>query len=366
MKTTARFLIHITLMVLVCIAVLYAGCVSTAETQTSASPSTRTITDMSGRTLEVPQTITRILSTAPPATITLFMLAPEKLLGVNFKPNRVNGTAYFPEKYQALPDVGGWFGKQTGNYETFISMNPQIVIDGDTGSGNFSAELQERQQKFGPIPVVGVLDAMNVSSYDQSIQFLGRLLGAEGQAASLSEFYHRMLSSVTTRVAAIPEYERVRVYYAEGPKGLQTDPKGSSHSELIELAGGVNVADCQLTPGMGMTTVSMEQVTRWNPDVIIAGDPGFFNSVFSDPLWQTISAVKNHRVHLVPQSPFTWFDRPPGVNRILGIPWTAKALYPDRFRDMDLPALTKEFYAKFYHYDLTDSEVNTLLDPSLR
>lgn len=355
-----------TLTVLLCCAVLYAGCVSTAEKNSTTNAATRTITDMSGRTLEVPLTITRVLSTAPPATITLFMLAPDKLAGVNFNPNRVNGTAYMPEKYRTLPDVGGWFGKQTGNFETFISMKPDIIIDGDTGSGNFSEELTERQSKFGTIPVVGVLDAMNATQYDQSIQFLGGLLGAEAQAASLSEFYHRVLSNVTSRTSTIPESERIRVYYAEGSKGLQTDPKGSSHSELIELAGGVNVADCQLSPGMGMTPVSMEQVNRWNPDVIIVGDPGFFGAVNTDPLWQNIPAVKNHRVYLVPQSPFTWFDRPPGVNRIMGIPWTAKVLYPERFGDMDLPALTREFYEKFYHYNLTDNEVNSLLDASLR
>jgi len=117
---------------------------------------------------------------------------------------------------------------------------------------------------------------------------------------------------------------------------------------------------------MGMTPVSMEQVTKWNPEVIIVGDPGFYGTIYNDSLWQVIPAVKNHRVYLVPQSPFTWFDRPPGVNRIIGIPWTAKVLYPDKFRDVDMPALTKEFYSKFYHYDLSDSEVNSLLDPSLR
>ena len=114
---------------------------------------------------------------------------------------------------------------------------------------------------------------------------------------------------------------------------------------------------------MGMTPVSMEQVTTWDPDIIIVGDPGFYKTIYNDTLWMPIKALKNHRVYLVPQSPFTWFDRPPGVNRIIGIPWTAKVLYPDKFSDMDLPALTKEFYSKFYHYNLTDNEVNTLLKP---
>ncbi|MCK9581896.1 MAG: ABC transporter substrate-binding protein [Methanoregula sp.] len=351
---------------LIFIAVIASGCTATAQNPSQTPKNTKTITDMVGRTLDVPQNITRVLSTAPPTTIAVYVLAPDKLIGINFEANKQNGNVYMPAKYRALPNVGGWFGKQTGNFETFVSMDPDVILDGDVGVGNFRTTLEERQQKFGAIPNVGVLDARNATQYDNSISYLGSLIGADEQAASLSEFYNRVLSTVTTRVSDIPEKEKVRVYYAEGPKGLQTDPSGSMHSELIEVAGGVNVADCALTAGMGMTPVSMEQVTKWNPDVIIVGDPGFFGTIYNDTLWQAIPAVKNHRVYLVPQSPFTWFDRPPGVNRIIGIPWTAKILYPDKFRDVDMPALTKEFYSKFYHYDLTDNEVNTLLDPSLR
>ena len=353
-------------LVLLCIAVFYTGCTTIAQPAAQTTKTTHVITDMTGRTLEVPLTINRVLSTAPPTTIAVYVLAPDKLIGVNFEPNKQNGNVYMPEKYRALPNVGGWFGKQTGNFETFIAMKPDVILDGDVGVGNFVATLEERQQKFGTIPNVGVLDARNATRYDESIRFLGTLLGADEQAASLSEFYNRVLTKVTTRASAIPVNERVRVYYAEGPKGLQTDPSGSMHSELIELAGGINVADCQIMPGMGMTPVSMEQVTKWNPDVIIVGDPGFSSTIYNDTLWAPIPAVKNHRVYLVPQSPFTWFDRPPGVNRIIGIPWIAKVLYPEKFSDMNMPALTKEFYSKFYHYNLSNSEVNSLLDPSLR
>jgi iron complex transport system substrate-binding protein len=352
------------ILLLLCTAALFAGCTNTIP-QPVQNATTKAITDMTGRTLEVPQKIDRVLTTVPMTTIAVYALAPEKLIGVNFEPNKINGKVYMPEKYLALPNVGGWFGKQTGNYEVFISMDPDIIIEGE-GLGNFTSTIQEHQQQFGAIPVVGVLDARNASAYDESIKYLGTLLGADTKAAELLEFYHRVLDDVGTRVSAIPADQRVRVYYAEGPKGLQTDPTGSVHSELIELAGGINVADCQILPGMGMTPVSMEHVTKWNPEVIIVSDPVFYSAVYNDTLWQSIPAVQHHRVYLVPQSPYPWFDRPPGINRIIGIPWTAKVLYPDTFSDVNLPALTKEFYLKFYHFDLSDNELDSLLDPSLR
>jgi len=367
-KKNQSILIIVALLAIAGVAVVALNITGTAHVSsiTPTATSSKTITDMTGRTLVVPQNINNVLTTAPPATILVYVLAPDKLAGVNFEPNRINGTAYMPAKYSALPNVGGWYGKTTGNYETFIATNPDVILDSELGVGNYTDTLKERQQKFGTIPLVGMLDARNATRYDESIRFLGTLLGVDKQAASLSEFYNRVLSTVTSRVADIPADKRVRVYYAEGPKGMLTDPSGSMHSELIELAGGVNVADCAITPGMGQTPVSMEQVTKWSPDVIIVGDPTFYKSIYSDTLWQAIPAVKNHRVYLVPQSPFTWFDRPPGVNRIIGIPWTAKILYPDKFKDIDMPALTKEFYSKFYHYELSDNEMNSLLDPSIR
>jgi iron complex transport system substrate-binding protein len=365
-KKNQIILVIIALVAVVAVTVVALGISATGSVSTNATTQNqKTITDMFGRTVVVPADVTRVLSTGPPTTIEVYVLAPDKLIGINFNPNKASdGSVYLPEKYQDLPNVGGWYGTFTGNYETFISMNPDVVFDGGSlGSGNYTDTINDRQQNFGNIPVVGIADATNVTQYDGSIIFMGNLLGAEDQADSLLEFYHRVLLNVTTTVATIPTGEKVTVYYAEGPKGLQTDPAGSSHSELIDLAGGINVADCAITPGNGKTAVSLEQITTWNPDVIIAGDPTFYAGIYNDTLWQEIPAVKNHRVYLVPQSPFTWFDRPPGVNRIMGIPWTAKCLYPDKFAGMDLSALTKEFYTKFYHYNLTDSEVNTLLNP---
>lgn len=355
-------------LVLLCLAVLITGCTSVGQPAAQPAKTTYTLTDMMGRTVVVPQNINRVLATSPPTTLETYVLAPDKLIGVNFNTNPApDGSVYMPVKYRNLTVVGGWFGTQTGNYESFIAMNPDIILDMSTlGDPDAMSTVNERQQKFGTIPVVGMTDAANVTQYDASIKFLGILLGEEQQAASLSEFYNRVLTKVTSRVSSIPDSQKVRVYYAEGPKGLQTDPTGSPHAELIDLAGGINIADCAITPGNGRTAVSVEQVTKWNPDVIIVGDPGFYKTIYNDTLWQPIPAVKNHRVYLVPQSPFTWFDRPPGVNRIIGIPWTAKVLYPEKFSDIDLPALTREFYSKFYHYNLSDSEVNNLLDPSLR
>lgn len=96
----------------------------------------------------------------------------------------------------------------------------------------------------------------------------------------------------------------------------------------------------------------------------MVADKPFYDKVYSDSYWQAIKAVKDKQVYLIPSQPFNWYDRSPGVNIVMGIPWTAKVLYPDFFKDLDLATLTKEFYSNFYHYDMSDTEVHDLLSAS--
>ncbi|MBR1610970.1 MAG: ABC transporter substrate-binding protein, partial [Methanobrevibacter sp.] len=132
--------------------------------------------------------------------------------------------------------------------------------------------------------------------------------------------------------------------------------------------GGVNVAD-SLNQGNTTTSVqvSMEQVISWNPDLIITNDAEFYAKVYSDSNWGKLDAVKNKEVYLCPQSPFKWFDRPVGANMIIGVPWTAKVIYPDQYKDIDMVAATQEFYSNFYHIDLSNDDIKQmLLDSGLK
>ena len=131
---------------------------------------------------------------------------------------------------------------------------------------------------------------------------------------------------------------------------------------MIDIAGGDNVADpsSQGNTSTGVQ-VSIEQVIKWNPDVIITTEPDFYAKVYSDPNWGQINAVKNKEVYLSPQSPFKWFGRPVGANMIIGVPWTAKVIYPDEFKDLDMLSTTKEFYSNFYHFDLSDAQAKEIL-----
>ena len=336
-----------------------------ASPSSMSSSGNQTITDMANRTVTIPGDINRVVATSPPMTTIMYMLAPDKIAGVNFQWTDEE-LKYVPNQYKdKFPVIGGWFGSQDGNYEEFIASEPDFVVESiDEGMGVDLSTVAERQEKFGSLPVVAVTDNTNVTKIDSTIEFMGKILQTEDKAKELIDFNDKYLSEVDSVASSIPESEKKSVYYASGEDGLSTYASGASHSQLISLVGGKNVADTEVQDSGSELTVSIEQVMKWNPDVIIATDEDFYNNVYSDSKWASVKAVKNHQVYISPQSPFKWFDRPPGANIIIGVPWTAKVIYPDKYSNINMVDATKEFYSNFYHYDLSDDEAKDILTSS--
>lgn len=312
-------------------------------------------TDMAGRSVSVPAEINKTFAISDSVTVILYMLAPDKMVGWGSRNESEN--QYMPAKYQNLPVLGG--GKQRSNYEEVIAKSPDVVF---LGHGGDNDTINGIQQKFGNIPVLDVEGDNNLTSITSSIKYMGIVLGEQKKSDELINFYDKVSNQVKNTVVTIPDSEKKKVYYARGADGLKTYAPGSPQTQLISLCGGVNVVQAPVSKG-GMG-ISMELILEWNPDVIITSDEQFYNSVYSNSLWQNVNAVKNKQVYLTPSSPFNWFEGPPGANSIIGIPWTAKVLYPDKFKDMDLKGLTKEFYSNFYHYNLTDGDVSNILSSS--
>jgi iron complex transport system substrate-binding protein len=326
----------------------------------------RALTDMAGRTVIVPRQIHKVMGMSPVGTILIYTLSPELLAGWNNQPDP-GELAFYPEPYRHLPVLGGWYGKNnTGNLEVIIQAHPDLILSMGDVMGTVVADRLQQQTH---IPVF-ILDGSLQRLPDAYIE-AGELLGKPQRAQMLAAECRRTLNEISSKVATIPPEKRRRVYYAEGPTGLETEPAGSMHSEALIFAGAVNVAAVPGQQGYGHTPVSMEQVLQWNPDVIVAGydyvsAPGeFYRKVWTDPAWKHVAAARNGQVVETPQYPFNWIDRPPSVNRIIGIKWVAHLLYPDLF-PYDMRAETRRFYATFYHWNLTDAELNQLLSTATR
>ncbi len=355
------------------IAVTLSACgIQQAKTSGGGSVAeTRTIVDHAGRSVTVPTKINKVFSVSPAGMIMMYSLAPDKLVGWNYELMPENKKYILPE-YQNLPNLGGWYANISCNTEELLKIHPDVIISiGDLNATAIS-QAESIQNQIG-IPVVAVNSEL--TKMDQAYELLGDLVGEKARAGELAAYCRQSVGDVIEKAKQIPQEERLRVYYAEGTAGLETDPRGSQHTQVLDLVGGINVADVPMKGGMGLSTVSLEQILSWDPDVIITATMGglggkegmIYKNVTTDPKWSKLQAVKNNRVYDIPDKPFNWFDRPPSINRIIGVRWLANVLYPEVFQ-YDIKTEMKGYYAMFYHYDLSDQEVEAMLarsgDPS--
>jgi iron complex transport system substrate-binding protein len=312
-----------------------------------------TVTDATGRALDVPGKVARVFPAGPPAAILLYTLAPGLLLGWP-RANRPEECAYMLVDICTRPEIGRITGRgNTANLETVLALKPDLILDVGSTRDTF-VSLAKRVQEQTGIPYA-LLDG-RFDAIPETYRKLGELIGRPNDARALAEYAAHTLKTITGRIADIPEDKRPRVYYARGPRGLVTGLGGSINVETIELLAR-NVAGS--TRG-GLANVSIEQVLLWNPDVIVTIDQYFAATVRGDPAWQGVAAVRAGRVHLSPKMPFGWVDFPPSVNRLIGLWWLAKVLYPDKFPE-DMRALTRDFYRQFYHVTPTDARIDHVL-----
>jgi iron complex transport system substrate-binding protein len=314
-----------------------------------------TLTDGAGRAVTIPRSVERVFPAGPPAAIVLYTLAPDTLLGWP-RANRAEELAFLDPVVGARAEVGRLTGRgNTTNLETLLQMRPDLIVDVGSVARTF-VDTADRIQAQTGLPYA-LLDG-RFDRIAETYRLLGMLTGRAARGEDLARRCEDVVRTCVSRVATVPAASRPRVYYARGPRGLETGLGGSINVETIEIMGADNVAGG--TRG-GLATVSLEQVLAWNPDVIVTIDRSFAASVRSDPAWRGVSAIQQGRVHLSPKLPFGWVDFPPSVNRIPGLLWLGKILYPALFPE-DLRALTREFYTTFYHRTPDDAGIDAVLD----
>lgn len=315
---------------------------------------TPTVTDDAGRPVGLPNKVERVFAAGPPASILLYTFAPELLLGWTRRPKPAE-CAFLGAGACDKPETGRLTGRgNTTNLEVLLDLKPDLILDVGTINDTYISLANRVQQQTG-IPYA-LLDG-RFAAMAQTYRKLGELTARPRQAEPLARYAETTVATIKGRIATIAHERRPRVYYARGPRGLETGLGGSINVETIEFLGARNVAGERRG---GMATVSVEQVLAWNPDVIITIEPAFAAGVRADPVWQPVKAVKTGRVYLSPTLPFGWVDFPPSVNRLIGLWWLAKVLYPEHFPE-DLRPITRDFYGRFYHMDPTDAQIDRVL-----
>ncbi|PWR02266.1 iron ABC transporter substrate-binding protein [Meridianimarinicoccus roseus] len=321
------------------------------------SAQARDITDSAGRTVTLPDAVTTVFAAGPPAAILLYVMKPEAMTGWP-RALRPEERAYIAPPFRDLPETGRLTGRGgEANLERVLEIRPDLILDFGSVRDTY-VDLANRVQRQTGIPYI-LIDG-RFENTPQALRLLGEALGVPERGEALAAEVEATFARIEAMLLDVPVDQRPRVYLARGPEGLETGMKGSINTEIIERAGGRNVAD-DGGATRGLVNASMEQLIVANPDTIVTWDRNFYARVFDDPLWQGIDAVQAGRVYLSPTAPFGWIDRPPSLNRMMGLLWMAGLLYPDRW-DGDLREEARAFYRRFYHVELADEELERLLE----
>ncbi|MDA7947581.1 MAG: iron ABC transporter substrate-binding protein [Hyphomicrobiaceae bacterium] len=318
-----------------------------------------TITDSAGRTVEVPDKITRLYASGPPAAVIVYALAPDMLIGWPRAFTEAE-LAYIPEAFRGLPEVGRLTGRGgTANLEVVIREKPDLIVDFGSLRDTYIS-LANRVQAQTGIP--NVLIDGRFEATPAALRLLGKTLGRYEIAEIQARYAERLFAQVDEILKDVPVEKRPRVYLARRADGLESGAIGSINTEILERAGGKNIVG-EVPGRRGLVQMTMEKILLANPEVIVTWDRNFYDTVRTDPVWAKVDAVKNSRVYLSPAKPFGWIDRPPSVNRLMGLRWMVHLLYPQLF-PMDLKEETRRFYELFYHVTLSDEGIDKLLGPA--
>ena len=314
-------------------------------------------TDAAGRRLHLPDNIRRVLPAERNAEVLVYVLAPDKLVGI--EPLSSTGVKAAGKR---LPLLNFGLGMTPADIaEAARDYRADLILDAGPVTPERAAFADAVQQQSG-IPYIMVYDGFE--RLQQVLPSLGQVFGVGDRATELDLFFEYDIARLRGRQQIQPADERPHVYYGLGPDGLTTPLPGSLAGNALNEAGAINVAG-KLGRGT-LARISREHLLSWNPDIIIAEDWRFYSSLRRDRAWRGLSAVQKNRVYLEPNEPFGWINNPPGINRLIGLYWLSALFYtgptgttPDEFR-----GITCEFYDKFYRIRLTNRQLNDLLAPA--
>jgi iron complex transport system substrate-binding protein len=318
----------------------------------TAPADARSVVDATGRAVELPDRIYRVMPAGQPAAVLLYTLTPEKMVGWPHSPNAA-ARAFLDPKFKGLPELGQLVRDGKVQSEQIRAGRPDIILDYGSTSPRYAERATMVQEATG-IPVV-LLDG-KLERTPEIFRLLGEILGTEKRAADLADAAEHFLAITRQKTDARRATGPIRAYYARSADGLTTATSASSLGDVLRLVGLTNVAD---GAGTGeLVNVTWDQVHGWNPDAIVTNNPEFWKAR-EKPEWAELRAVAQQRVYLAPVLPFGWIDEPPSVNRLIGLLWAGHTLYPAVYPN-DLRGEARDFYRRFYGTDLDDEQFEAL------
>ncbi len=251
---------------------------ATATAAATAAAFPATVTDFQNRSVTVPKRPERIVSIGPSITEFLFALGAGP---------RVVGVDDFSDEPAAANQIDK-VGAIKVNFEKVVSLKPDLVL-----SVKFSDGTIEKLASAGLL--VLVVDPQSAGDVARTAILLGRAVGSDGE--TMARDIQKRVDDVRTKTSSAAT--KPRVYHeidASDPTKIFTVGPGSYIHDLIEIAGGVNIAARATS---AYPQLSAEEILRSDPEIIVLAAADYSakpDQVAARAGWSAISAVKNKRI----------------------------------------------------------------------
>lgn len=334
----------------------------------SEESGTRTIVDHTGAEVEIPETLDRIVisSILPlPSVYCFFRGSSEGLIGIHPSSMAAAENSYLTTVYPEITELDTSFVENGEiNVEQLMQLEPDVVF--------YSAANTDEREMYdnAGIKAVGfsttLSDYNTIETFANWIDLLGQIFGESEKAQEIIKYGRSVEAEILEKTSALKDEEKpkVLVLFNYGDGTITTSGSNFFGQYWIESAGGINVAE-ELS---GQAEINMEQIYAWNPDIIFITN---FSSVLPEDLynnaiegndWSQVSAVQNKQVYKFPLGMYRWF--PPSSDTPLALMWLAKTIQPEVFEYIDMDGEIKDYYAKYYNVELTDSDIQTIYNPA--
>ena len=249
-------------------AAMLTGC-SSNESSSSSNAEAQTITDMRGRSVEVPANLERIVAVGCALRPVCYLQAEDMVVGVEASKQEDNVSCAYRhvnhDLFASLPVIGdGGSSGVTINEEALMEAAPQLVIC-DSLSAD---EADNLQQKTG-IPFVCLDQPETVfdDKYYNNLELLGKVLGKEERAADVVNYIKEVDNDLEQRSAASENADNNTAYAAgisfRGGHGFDGTEANFQPFVACNID---NVADGHGSDGA--FTIDLETVSAAQPDYI--------------------------------------------------------------------------------------------------
>lgn len=268
------------------------------------------VEDQFGNTVTFEKKPESIVTLAPSHTEILFSLGlGDKIVGVT-------DFCDYPEEAKEKEKVGSY---TEINIEKIIELNPDLVVQYGPGDEDITASLRDAGINILCYEPESIDDVIDV------IDKLGKVTDTVEQAESIVNEMNDKKEEIVNKVK---DSEKVKVFYEIWHDPLMAAGPGSFMDELINLAGGENIAaDAEGE----YPQFDIEQLIERDPQVYLAAQDSeekTVESIKARPGFENISAVKNDNVYLLEPN----IVSRPGPRIIEALEMVAKAIHPELFK----------------------------------